>query len=329
MADEAAKREARKRRILGRGGDRLSRITNAGRGADYELIDNAPMMPKMPSEAADINDDPPETLPFAPPQTMLAGAPEAMNGMHPPQDDPLAQLMAAMQGQGGGAPDMMNMMQQMMSGMGSKDAPQGMQGASTAHREQSEAVDKRLRLVQYSVVFIFAFYLVIAHLFVKPKVGIAGRAVDVPETHAFQRSSYLQQWASLAWEYTPSHAWQSSEDLSMFPWRAMQHPLDKYGHYVGLDSKVLGVLPTWPVYYVFFTLEVALQGMRIVMLQRFPASPSGRIAGILQVWAPALLPYVTLALSLASLVSSMVDDMCILLFAIGLGVLFSNWELGV
>ena len=38
MSDAEAKREARRRRILERGGDRLSRITNTGRGSDYDAV---------------------------------------------------------------------------------------------------------------------------------------------------------------------------------------------------------------------------------------------------------------------------------------------------
>ena len=40
------KRQARRKRILERGGDRLSRITSTGRGEDYEGLDATPIQAK-------------------------------------------------------------------------------------------------------------------------------------------------------------------------------------------------------------------------------------------------------------------------------------------
>ena len=46
----AAKREERKRRILEKGSSRLSRITNTGRGKDYEGLDTSSVTPpRMPT----------------------------------------------------------------------------------------------------------------------------------------------------------------------------------------------------------------------------------------------------------------------------------------
>ena len=139
----------------------------------------------------------------------------------------------------------------------------------------------------------------------------------------FSRESFQKQWASLAWEYTPISAWLSKDDPSVFPWGALRTPLDSLRPYIGHET--LGKeLPSWPIFWVFVSMEMGLQGVRLAMLQRMPVSLPGGLKSVISVYAPGIQRLLTPALTLLSLASSLVDDLCILLFAIGTGVLFCH-----
>ena len=71
-------------------------------------------------------------------------------------------------------------------------------------------------------------------------------------------------------------------------------------------------------------MEMGLQGVRLAMLQRMPVSLPGGLKSVISVYAPGIQRLLTPALTLLSLASSLVDDLCILLFAIGTGVLFCH-----
>ena len=62
----------------------------------------------------------------------------------------------------------------------------------------------------------------------------------------------------------------------------------------------------------------------VAMLQRAPVSLPGTLDSVVSMYAPGVRSLLTPLLTMGSLASSLVDDLCILLFAIGLGVLFCH-----
>lgn len=343
--DAAAKREARKRRILEKSRDRLSRITNTGRGKDYEGLDTKPI-PAMPSPGISDTAD-----------TLTGPTPSAaLKNEEPPAhdaSDPFTSMMAAMQSrmgaqeQGSGASrgadgsndsnmpsDPMALMQQLLSGSGMQQPGAMNNGAGDASNPQTmvqvkearriERSVRRVKLLQATLVFLFAFYIVFSSIFSHAHdTGLTGRSIPTESMSEFSRESFQKQWASLAWEYTPISAWLSKDDPSVFPWGALRTPLDSLRPYIGHET--LGKeLPSWPIFWVFVSMEMGLQGVRLAMLQRMPVSLPGGLKSVISVYAPSIQRLLTPALTLLSLASSLVDDLCILLFAIGTGVLFCH-----
>ncbi|WFD19247.1 hypothetical protein MCAP1_001470 [Malassezia caprae] len=317
--DAAAKREARKRRILEKSGDRLSRITNTGRGKDYTGLDTAPVAPRAEAPAAPVPATPVVTA------TNATGRPEAGVLPEPPSDDQdaFARMLASMQarmGQGdgaGGAPEPLALMQQLL----------GQQGASEPAAPPSEVaytqrMVRRMRLLQATLVFVLAFYVVFSSIFSHaPDTGLTGRSLPTDAGRQFARDSYRQQWASLAQSYTPTSAWLSADDPGLFPWAGVQGPLAALQPYIS-HSLLDGAWPSWPVFWVFVSLEVGLQGVRLAMLQRVPAALPRGVHSMVSLYAPQLLSLAPPLLGIVSLASALIDDLCILLFAIGTGVLF-------
>lgn len=337
MSDDAAKREERRQRILARSQDRLSRLTNTGRGADYEGM--APTDLRMPArpKATERHDDPPEVAAGA--TSALSATPRAPQAAprtpwdRPQQGDdadPFAQMLSAMQARGGdgsgahGLPsDPMALLQQMMSGQLPKDGAQGApppQALATASPWAG-----RLRLIQAALVGALSLYLVASSIFSHTlhHSWIGGTSVDAHHLH-------LRQWASLAKEYLPSHEWSMAHDPSMFPFHAVERfwawvcarwaPAATFTNEWWPDALSVSDKPTWSVFYVLLSMEIGLMGMRLAMPQ--PAHPPSSAMSMLSMYAPGAMTVVTPALHVLGLLSSLVDDVCILLFTIGLGVLF-------
>ncbi|WFD03761.1 hypothetical protein MOBT1_002455 [Malassezia obtusa] len=298
------KREARRKRILERGGDRLSRITNTGRGEGYVGLDSEPV--RVPKR-----DDP------AP-----APAADAASGANA-----FAEMLAAMRGKGPAGQDpmafMQNLLSQSASAAGEPHAMPSVPEVSPATLRRAERLDRRMRLVQTSVVLLFSLYIVFGSILAEAPPGILGRLFPTRAVEHHVGHSYRRQWASLAQQYTPMSAWISAEDPSVFPWGALRTPLDYLSPYLGAAVHPAN-LPRWPVFWVFFTLEIALLGVRIAMQQQLPAAPPTGLGSVLAVWAPNAVEFATPLLSAVSLVSALVDDLAILLFAIGAGVLFCH-----
>jgi len=316
--DAAAKREARKRRILEKGGDRLSRITNTGRGKDYTGLDTAPVAPRAEAPAAP-----------SPGTPVIAAAnaterPEADRFSQPRADDQdaFARMLASMQarmGQDGGAdraPEPLALLQQLL-GQGGASPP-----APPSEVAYTQRMVRRMRLLQATLVFVLAFYVVFSSIFSHaPDTGLTGRSLPSDAGLQFARDSYRQQWASLAQAYMPTSAWLSADDPGLFPWAGVQGPLAALRPYVS-HSLLDGAWPSWPVFWVFVSLEVGLQGVRLAMLQRVPAALPHGVHSIVSLYAPQLLSLAPPLLGVMSLASALIDDLCILLFAIGTGVLF-------
>lgn len=325
MSDAEAKREARRRRILERGGDRLSRITNTGRGSDYDVLDATPVPPKPQSSArAEPADGPADAAP-------AIGGEGAPGG-----EDALSAMLASLQGQRGDAPtrgeDPMAMMSRLLGGgmeaASTPTAAPAVPEATAADLRRTEQFDRRLRLVQATIVLVFAAYVVVGSILSPTaETGLTGRALEGDAAHAFARHAFYEQWASLARRPTAINAWLSGSDPAVMPWGALRTPFDwlqpHLGKYVPLNTERL---PAWPVFWVFLSMEMALQGVRVVMLQRLPAAPATGVGHVLSLYAPGLVPYVTPLLSAVSLGGALLDDLCILLFVIGVGVLYCNWR---
>ncbi|KAI3623432.1 hypothetical protein CBS14141_003693 [Malassezia furfur] len=308
------KREARRKRILERGGDRLSRITHTGRGEGYVGLDATPVQARK-------HDDPPEVGARGrrTRQTRPARAAAAARGadahVTKRPGDPFAEMMAAVQGKSCSA---------------ARRAPPATRTRCRACRRvpaatlrRAERLDRRLRLVQSTVVLLFALYIVFGSIVSEAPPGILGRLFPTAAVEAHEAHTYRQQWAALAQRFVPISEWISVEDPSVFPWGALRSPLDALHPALGAALHPAN-LPRWPVFWVFFTMEVALVGMRIAMQQQLPAAPPTGLGSVLRLWAPGLVEFVTPLLSVASVASALVDDLCILLFAIGAGVLFCH-----
>ncbi|WFD30012.1 hypothetical protein MSPP1_001025 [Malassezia sp. CBS 17886] len=339
MSNDAAKREERRRRILERGSDRLSRITGTGRGEDYDLLDASTQGGVAAGVAAAPGG---EARGAAPKATVADGAEEAL--AHVREDatammpDAFTSMLADMQARAGDAatdqpaPDAVQMMQQILGrGMTEMQHPMSaptQAAVPPAALERAARVDRRLRLGQSVIVSLFAFYLVFSSIFhATENAPIVGRALEKEASGAFAQDSFFKQWAALAYEYTPINAWLSGNDPRVFPWGALQTPFDTLRPYLGARAHV-DSLPSWPVFWVFFSLEVALQGIRFAMMERFPATPPSGVASALMLYAPQLVSYLSPVLAFANLASAMVDDVCILIFAIGVGILFCQWRVG-
>ena len=327
---DAEKREARRRRILAKGGDRLSKIVNSGRGEDYEGLDTTPVAKKetAPAAASSTETDASAVASAIAPAagaTEKAGAPVAPQSRGT-QSDPLAALLSSVQGQGTGTDttDPTALLRSMLQGAsGPAPAP-----VDSAVLTRSQRLDRRLRLVQATAVIIFSLYIVFSSILAPVhEVGLTGRALEPRAGEAFSRDTFLRQWASLAYTQTPLAAWLSHHDPALFPWGALRTPLDLVRPYV--KAPEVHTLPSWPIFWVFVSLEVALQGVRISLLQQLPTPPPGALSRAVSTFAPGLLPYVTPVLSALAFANSMVDDLCILLFAIGVGVFFSHARLAI
>ena len=339
----AAKREERKRRILEKGSSRLSRITNTGRGKDYEGLDTSSVTPpRMPT--SDSKEAPAIVSNATATATRSKDITESSQVQGETENDQFTSMLAAVQARmgneapGGTMPkDPLALMQQVMGRGLQTDAVAGAAHAAGASRvspaQTTEVAHmhrsvQRIRLVQATLVFVFAFYIVFSSIFSHShNTGLTGRSIPTDSMDKFSRDSFMRQWASLAWEYTPITAWLSKDDPSVFPWGALRTPLDWLRPYLGMAGESQwfdAELPAWPIFWVFVSMELGLQGVRIAMLQRAPVSLPGTLDSVVSMYAPGVRSLLTPLLTMGSLASSLVDDLCILLFAIGLGVLFCH-----
>ena len=339
----AAKREERKRRILEKGSSRLSRITNTGRGKDYEGLDTSSVTPPhMPT--SDSKEAPAIVSNATATATRSTDITESSQVQGERENDQFTSMLAAVQARmsneapGGTMPkDPLALMQQVMGRGLQTDAVAGAANAAGASRASSAQTTEvahvqrsvqRIRLVQATLVFVFAFYIVFSSIFSHShNTGLTGRSIPTDSMDKFSRDSFMRQWASLAWEYTPITAWLSKDDPSVFPWGALRTPLDWLRPYLGMAGESPwfdAELPAWPIFWVFVSMELGLQGVRIAMLQRAPVSLPGTLDSVVSMYAPGVRSLLTPLLTMGSLASSLVDDLCILLFAIGLGVLFCH-----
>lgn len=180
------------------------------------------------------------------------------------------------------------------------------QTAPSPQSSSTNLLDVLFNLLRITVFAVFGIALVYG--------ALGGRAIatsSVAEdesnslTEKFEHMSILDRWARLAYE-RPAH------------WEARYFGVESFG------LPIHGI----PVFWLFITLEIALQSSRI-MLQRSRPSPPGFI-----VKASAYIPNAHIRLlirtfaSYIPLVDAFVNDLAIVVFTIGCTILFAAWKTG-
>ncbi|KAN0064443.1 hypothetical protein ACQY0O_003227 [Thecaphora frezii] len=314
------KREARKARILANGFDRLARITNTGRGegALAYLTPSTPLGPLRPSSAVassspatsvtacgdehpiEVNVSTRPTIasdevrrgeaaagnPFAD-MGMGAGANHPRGGM---PANPMEVLVAMLQGQGGqgggagaqGAPNLKGVPLQLaatLQGMpgfggaasGSARSAGGAQAPLTALRTKTWT-ERLFDLLQAALV-VLAVYFARTSVFTMDPTLLSP---DLIATAPLSNTSSLHPWARLGYA-TPSYSDWTSPLLSC-------------------SSRGSGSVAALPLFWLFLTLQVALQAMRIVLCSskapQQPASMLGMLASLVPI--PNLHTYTSL-----------------------------------
>ncbi|PWN44505.1 hypothetical protein IE81DRAFT_321118 [Ceraceosorus guamensis] len=325
--DAAARRAARKARILGSGTDRLARITKTGRGDEASTLypptspsssSSRGIAPNLSAEA-DEHPDPEEidlaqlarlqageggamsVNPFASPragQTHLNDAQSPGQGQQglPPG---FPQLPAGMELPPGMA-DMFAQFQAAMAGGGGPPGSSGEAGAQTSTPpvapSGSRTVERIFGLTRVLIFAAFGAYLV-APLLHAHRAVLAGEG----EAHHVNGGALLH-WARLGYE-RPS------------PWDAGTFGLEELG---------LGGIP---VFYLFLTLEIGLQSARIMLMRHRPPPPS-----LLQRFSPLLPPALSSILLTGSqyltLLNAFINDLAVVIFVMGVGILWAGWRVG-
>lgn len=340
-ADAKAKREARKARILGAGNDRLARITKTGRGGEAEALYSNPPKPlgggintsidddevlqranaALRGGTGDADDDPQDidisqqqsaqTNPFlammqqqqagAGGQADQAGMPQDLQGMMRAMQEAMMNASQGQPGQPGQGPGGAGPQSPFPFGPGAATAQQVPAGPST-----TDAIFNLLR------VFIFAIFgiaLVYGALF--------GRHADAKQTvteHAteqildkFAHMSSLHRWARLAYE----------------------RPAQWEAKYFSMESFGLPIPEGVPVFWLFITLEIGLQSMRIMLQRRRPAPPGFLLK------VASFIPNANIQLLIRTLASylplldAFINDIAVVVFTIGCAILFASWKVGL
>lgn len=289
--DAKARREARKARILSSGTDRLARITKTGRGGEADTLYSDP--PKaMLSTSSRIQSSSEDAILDQDDDLMLKRAQAAMQG-GVLDDDPgevdISQanrsnsMMGGQQMMGGpeGMPQdmqgMMRMMQGMMGGGGIPPgsgsepgaansqsspfpfpfAPTGPENAAQSQSSTSSLLDTLFNLLRIAVFATFGIALVYGALggHSPPPMSVTEDESSVVEK--VEHMTTLHRWARLAYE-KPAH------------WEARYFDVESFG------LPISGI----PVFWLFITLELALQSSRI-MLQRVSLACTDEIDVIL------------------------------------------------
>ncbi|KAN0062794.1 hypothetical protein ACQY0O_004614 [Thecaphora frezii] len=346
--------EARKARILANGSDRLARITNTGRGegALAYLTPSTPLGPLRPSSAVasspatsvtacgdehpiEVNVSTRPTIasdevrrseaaagnPFAD-MGMGAGANHPRGGM---PANPMEVLVAMLQGQGGqgggagaqGAPNLKGVPLQLaasLQGMpgfggaasGSARSAGGAQAPLTALRTKTWT-ERLFDLLQAALV-------VLAVYFARTSVFTMDATLLSPDpiapTASLSSTSLLHRWARLGYA-APSYS----------DWTSPLLPCSSSGS---------GSVAALPLFWLFLTLQVALQALRIVLCSskapQQPASMLGMLASLVPI--PNLHTYTSLVAKCVELANAVVDDLAVVVFGFGLSVLWAGWKVG-
>ncbi|KAE8270399.1 hypothetical protein A4X09_0g1954 [Tilletia walkeri] len=351
-ADAAkARREARKAKILGSGSDRLARITRTGRGGEAETL-----YPSTSPSGTDIGG------------ARSAGVfdEEPLGGPLAQYDDPIdvgpgggggggglgGGMMGGFggfgggEGGGGGGFDIASMMarlQQQAGGAGGEGGPGGLPfdlnqllaaagmsapgGAGgggpgmppppgSAQPPQQAAsgrttLDKTFDLLRALTMMVFAF-LAVSSLFSRPSSTTASfitgeKQPGVLASQDDHQAHLLQRWASLAYR-KPAE------------WESQFFQMESFG-FTG---------STVPIFWLFISVEIALQSTRILLFRKQPPPPSflNTILNFLPL-PPQLTSLIRTGASYISLVSALANDLAIVLFGVGMTIIFAQWRTGM
>ncbi|KAN0059905.1 hypothetical protein ACQY0O_007875 [Thecaphora frezii] len=349
------KREARKARILANGSDRLARITNTGRGegALAYLTPSTPLGPLRPSSAAASSlpatsvtacgDEHPiegnvSTRPSIASDEVrrgeaAAGNPFADRGMgaganHPRGGmpaNPMEVLVAMLQGQGGqgggagaqGAPNLKGVPLQLaatlqgMPGLGGA-ASGSASGAGGAQAPLTVLCTKtwteRLFDLLQAALVVLAVYFARTSVFTMDPTLLSPD--PIAPTASLSSTSLLHCWAQLGYAAPSYSDWTS--------------PL------LPCSSRGSGSVAALPLFWLFLTLQVALQALRIVLCSskapQQPASMLGMLASLVPI--PNLHTYTSLVAKCVELANAVVDDLAVVVFGFGLSVLWAGWKVG-
>ncbi|KAK0548610.1 hypothetical protein OC845_003479 [Tilletia horrida] len=311
-AEDAAKsrREARKAKILGAGSDRLAKITRTGRGAEAETLYPStpppapkPHTPSSPSAVTGplIEDDDPVELPPPPP----AGEFDFASIMARLQQH--QQQTGGAEGSGGLPIDINQLLA--LTGMqpppGSAD---GAQQPGVHPQAQPPAprtkLDKTFDLLRALTMIAFAF-LAVSSLFSRPSASssISPTAVTTDDHQAH----LLQRWASLAYR-KPAE------------WEAQFFQMESFG----ITSS------TVPIFWLFISVEIALQSSRILLFSHRPPPPSILTTALsILPLPPALSSLIRTGASYLTLLSALLNDLAIVIFGVGLTILWAQYKSGM
>ncbi|CAD6889816.1 unnamed protein product [Tilletia laevis] len=338
-ADAAkARREARKAKILGSGSDRLARITRTGRGGEAEMLypssppsisrarsssvlDDEPL--GAPLAAASQYDDPVDVGPGGPGGPGPGGEVGGFGGFGgfgggEGGGFDIGSMMARLQqqaggdGEGGGMPFDINQLLAAAGiappgGDGSGMPPQagsgkpGQQGGAAGRT----SLDKTFDLLRALTMIAIAFFAV-SSLFSRPssssfeKQGIVNSQDD-------HQAHLLQRWASLAYR-KPAE------------WESQFFQMESFGF----------TSSTVPIFWLFISVEIALQSTRILLFRNRPAPPSilNTILNFLPL-PPQLTSLIRTGASYIGLVSALANDLAIVLFGVGLTIIWAQWRTGM
>lgn len=342
-AAEAArlKREARKARILGKGSDRLARITNTGRGEGASAYtDLSSPSARSPALSPSNEDDPlevdvstlaqPHTYGDQSPNPFMMGAQQQQQGAMP--QNPMEALMQMMQGGGGmgngmgggpgdqedmmaGLPPQLAAMMQQFGGAGMGPGAGAPNVAPTTTKRKSGS-ERAFDFVQAALVLLLAALAAKSSLFNTDHTSPVPEAIDLAAAKSDASISAMQRWARLAYQRPSPQEWSLYSTSSLLS-------------SASAASFGASFLSTVPLFWIFLSLEVLLQAVRIAVFSRKTPAPPSMLATL----ASALpIPNLGLAIRLGSkylaLINAFVNDLALLVFVMGATILWAGWQLG-
>ncbi|GAA5993057.1 hypothetical protein JCM10908_003083 [Rhodotorula pacifica] len=321
MSDDAAAEErrqkaaARQAKLLAKSKERLDKITGAAKGEGRFVADSAvgiaprPVTsnPAPPTSLADVNDDPAEVdLGAHNPLSLLAGTdPSAQNpfaafgggaGAGAPGEDPFSQMMQQMMAGMGGAGG--------PGGAGVAGGPAGMFGGGAGQQQPpispfapapKTPLDRFFPLVHITSMVTLALYVVFVY---EPAKRIA--------TYGWAGGSEGVDWS--AWSALLTHR---PKDLALGT-----------GAFRGLASV--------PLLWMFVSVELILQTTRLFLIRNRPAPPGilNSILPLLSQFSPQLGLAIQTGVRYLDLFSTCLNDLAVLIFCIGLTVVYARWKAG-
>ncbi|EPQ27277.1 uncharacterized protein PFL1_05200 [Pseudozyma flocculosa PF-1] len=263
-----------------------------------------------------------------------------MGGAGGPSGNPMEALMAMMQGQGAGGggpfgaggpgmgpegaqgppnleglPPQLAAMLQNMPGFGGGAGGAGAgpggdaQGPPTALRVKT-LPERLFDVLQAGLVVLLAIYFARSSLFNDDHSSFASDVASASTLHtsATSATSTLHRWARLGYE----------------------RPLESEWTLTNLSLSLGAGGTAFPLFWIFITLEIALQAMRVVLFSsKTPPPPSmlGMLAGLVPI--PNFALYVRLAAKYVALINAFVNDLAVVVFVFGLAVLWAGWKVGI